>query len=128
MVYSPTNLMGLVVSLVALGLSSAMPVLAEDSDEPVRDIVEWGREIAYGSVGNCQSCHVMSTDGSDALSGNIGPILVAMRTRYSNIEELKSQIYNASAINPNSIMPPFGTNLILTEEEIEAVTVFVWGL
>ncbi|MCH9662395.1 MAG: sulfur oxidation c-type cytochrome SoxX [Gammaproteobacteria bacterium] len=114
------------VLALALGLGF-LPVGTAGEDEVQRDPVEWGREIAYGA-GNCSSCHAMSTDESDTLSGNLGPVLVAMRVRYPNFEQLRAQIYNAASKNPTSTMPPYGSHKILTEEEIDAVTAFVWEL
>ncbi len=115
-------------ALVLVAGLGFLPVgTAADKDLVQRDPVEWGREIAYGA-GNCSSCHAMSTDESDTLAGNLGPVLVAMRVRYPNFEQLRTQIYNAAAKNPTSTMPPYGSHKILTEEEIDAVTAFVWEL
>ena len=118
------------LALLALALAACAPLASmadDDEDTAFRDPVEWGRELAYGK-GNCSSCHSMSSDDKQVISGDLGPVLVAMRVRYPDIGQLRSQIYNAAAKNPTSSMPPYGSHRILSEEEIDAVTAFVWEL
>jgi sulfur oxidation c-type cytochrome SoxX len=65
---------------------------------------------------------------ADGLPGNIGPPLVAMKARFPNKADLRAQIWDSTAANPNTIMPPFGKNRILTEKEVDLVTEFVYSL
>ena len=89
-------------------------------------IVEEGREIALDrKKGNCMACHVMA---GATLPGNIGPPLVAMQARFPDKAKLREQIWDASKINPRSLMPPFGRHEILTEDEIDKVVEFVHTL
>jgi L-cysteine S-thiosulfotransferase len=88
--------------------------------------VEAGKKIAVDrKKGNCLACHMMD-DG--ALPGNIGPPLVAMKARFPNKADLRAQIWDSTVANPNTIMPPFGKNRILTEQEVDLVTEYIYSL
>lgn len=88
--------------------------------------LEKGKEIAMSrSRGNCLACHMMD-DGD--LPGTIGPPLVAMQLRYPDKKRLREQIWDATKANPDSRMPPFGRHRLLTEEEIDQVTDYVYSL
>jgi len=85
-----------------------------------------GKEIAMDRAkGNCIACHVLPGGQSP---GNIGPALVAMQARYPDKEKLRAQIYNATVANPGSVMPPFGKNEILTEQQLDDVVAYIWSL
>lgn len=89
-------------------------------------VVEKGKEVAFDrKKGNCLACHVMD-DGT--LPGNIAPPLIGMKLRYPDKRKLHDQIWDATAANPNTIMPPFGRHQILTEEEIDEVVEYVYTL
>ncbi len=87
-------------------------------------VVEEGKAIAFNrKKGNCLACHKMK-DGT--LEGNIGPALVNMADRYPDKKDLRAQIWDATQVNPNTIMPPYGKYKILTEEEIDKVVEFIY--
>jgi sulfur-oxidizing protein SoxX len=88
--------------------------------------IEEGKEIAFNRAkGNCLACHdIMGAQ----LTGNIAPPLIAMKARYPDREILKKQIWDASAHNPYTFMPPFGRHEILTLDEIEKVVDFIHSL
>jgi len=87
---------------------------------------EKGKAIAVNrKLGNCLACHAMD-DGT--LPGNIGPPLVTMKSRYPDKAKLRAQIWDATVANPNTIMPPFGRHRMLTEEQIDQVTEYVYSL
>lgn len=87
---------------------------------------ELGKKIAENrKKGNCFACH--SYEGAH-LPGNIGPPLVAMKARFPDKDKLRAQIADPTKANPNSMMPPFGKHNILTEEEIDHVTEWVYTL
>ena len=89
-------------------------------------IVEQGKQAARDRKrGNCLACHAMA-DGT--LPGNIGPPLVAMKARFPDKAVLRTQIWDATKKNPNSMMPPFGRHGILTEEEIDNIVEYVYTL
>jgi L-cysteine S-thiosulfotransferase len=83
-----------------------------------------GETLAFDrSKGNCLTCHVIA--GGDA-PGNVGPSLSDMKARFPDRKELAAIIYDETKRNPQTVMPPFGRNLILTHDEIEAVIDFLY--
>ncbi|MCW8917329.1 MAG: sulfur oxidation c-type cytochrome SoxX [Gammaproteobacteria bacterium] len=105
-----------------LGALGTAPQLAAADAELIAE----GKKIAFDRKrGNCLACH--SIVGGE-LPGNIGPALVAMKTRFPDKGALRAQIWNPTAINPNSMMPPFGLYEIMTEAEIDKVVEFIYSL
>jgi sulfur-oxidizing protein SoxX len=83
-----------------------------------------GQMLAFDrSKGNCLTCHDIK-DG-DA-PGNVGPPLADMKSRFPDRKELTAIVFDETKRNPQSVMPPFGRNLILTNEEIESVVDFLY--
>lgn len=81
-------------------------------------------EVTFGrKAGNCLACHMIPGGN---LPGNIGPPLLAMKARYPNKSDLKTQIYDATIKNPNSIMPPFGKHGILTDKQLDQVVDYIY--
>jgi L-cysteine S-thiosulfotransferase len=74
--------------------------------------------------GNCYACHQMTT--AEVSYGTIGPSLLEYgKIRKFKPEENKAaydKIYNSHVSLPCSLMPRFGTNNILTIEQIRDVT------
>jgi sulfur-oxidizing protein SoxX len=84
-----------------------------------------GKDLAFNrSKGNCLTCHAMK--GGDS-AGTIGPELSGMKARYDR-KELIAIISDETTRNPQTMMPPFGRNLILTNKEIEAIADFLLTL
>jgi len=99
------------------------PALAADA---AATAIEKGKAVAVDrKKGNCLACHAMD-DGN--LPGNIAPPLVSMKLRYPDKAKLREQIWDATIRNPNSIMPPFGRHKMLSEEEIDNITVYILTL
>jgi sulfur-oxidizing protein SoxX len=106
-----------------LGALSAAPQLAVAADAQV---IEQGKSIAFDrKKGNCLACHHI--EGGD-LPGNIGPALVAMKARFPDKARLRTQIWDSTVNNPNTMMPPFGRHEIMTEAEIDKVVEFIHSL
>ena len=86
-----------------------------------------GKQIAFSrDKGNCLACHVIE-DGE--FPGNIGPELKALTSRFKNKQELREQIWDATRNNPETSMPPFGKNKILSEELKSTKLVdYLWGI
>ena len=115
----------LIRSLMSISIVCCMMILG---GIPVAqaDAVAEGQKIAFDrKKGNCMTCHMMA---GTTLAGNIGPPLIAMKARYPDKARLRAQIWDPSATNPNSIMPPFGLHRILTEKEIDLVTEYIHSL
>jgi len=90
------------------------------------DMVADGKKVAFDrKKGNCMTCHIMA---GATLPGNIGPPLIAMKARFPDKAKLRAQIWDATAKNPNTIMPPFGLHRILSDKEIDLVTEYIYSL
>ena len=88
--------------------------------------LEQGKALAFDRFkGNCLACHYV--EGGE-LTGNYGPPLIAMKMRFPDRDALRAQIWDAAIKNPDTRMPPFGRNHILTEQEIDLVTDFLQSL
>ena len=83
-----------------------------------------GQALAFDrSKGNCLTCHDIK--GGDA-PGNVGPPLADMKTRFPDRKELAAIVFDEAKRNPQTVMPPFGRNLILTDGEIDAIVDFLY--
>jgi sulfur-oxidizing protein SoxX len=83
-----------------------------------------GEKLAFDrGKGNCLTCHEIK--GGDA-PGNIAPPLADMKTRFPDRKELVAIISDETKRNPLTVMPPFKRNLILTDQEIEAIVDFLY--
>ncbi len=101
-----------------------IPVAAHASNAATR--LDAGRKIAFtSSRGNCLACHVIQ--GGDS-PGNIGPPLIAIQSRFSNKEMIRKIIWDPRTINPETPMPLFGKNLILSKSEIDQLVDYIWSL
>lgn len=114
---------------LSLGLSTlaAGTALAEmPSDIALNGDAEAGKVVANDRAkGNCVACHVMA--GSES-PGAIGPVLIAMQTRFPSKQALAAQVWDATDANPEAVMPPFGKHEILTNKEFADVVEFIWSL
>ena len=85
-----------------------------------------GQKIAFDrGKGNCLTCHVIK--GGD-LPGSIGPELKDIKSKYPDRADLVAILNDETKRNPQTVMPPFGRNRILTEQEINAVVDFLQTL
>lgn len=113
-----------VVTAVTCALGALLLPAAGALAEETPSAVEQGKAIAFDrKKGNCLACHMIATGD---LPGNIGPPLVAMAMRYPDKAKLRAQIWDSTEANPMSTMPPFGKHLILSEDEIDLVTEFIY--
>ncbi len=110
----------LVTGMSVVGLSVAGMSVAS------ADAIADGKKLAFSRrKGNCLACHMIA---GGSLPGDIGPPLIAMKSRFPDKADLRLQIWDATIGNPNTIMPPFGKHLILTEKEVDLVTEFIYNL
>ena len=85
-----------------------------------------GQKIAFDrGKGNCLTCHVIA--GGD-LPGSIGPELKDIKSKYPDRADLVAILNDETKRNPQTVMPPFGRNRILTEQEISAIVDFLQTL
>lgn len=103
------------------GVTFSSTILAASAEQ-----IAEGKKISFNKkLGNCLGCHAIA-DGVSP--GNIGPPLVAMKARFPDISVLRAQIYDATATNPRTIMPPFGKHGILSDKQIDLVAEFIHSL
>ena len=114
------NMFATVGSVVAiLGSLTLAPVSTS-----VASAVDEGKKIAFNrKKGNCLACHQIK---GGKLAGNMGPPLQGMK-RFTK-KQLKDQIWDPTKRNPNTSMPPFGKNGILSSDEIDKVVDFIHTL
>jgi L-cysteine S-thiosulfotransferase len=85
-----------------------------------------GQKLAFDrGKGNCLTCHEIK--GGD-LPGTIGPKLENIKSRYPDRGDLVAILTDETRRNPQTVMPPFGRNRILTEQEINAIVDFLQTL
>ena len=113
-ILSSALLMG---SLTLLGVTSASASEATIAE---------GKKLAFNrKLGNCLACHAIA---GGSLPGDIGPPLIAMKARFPDKAKLRAQIWDSTAKNPNSIMPPFGKHNMLSEKQIDKITDYIYSL
>ena len=69
------------------------------------------------------TCHEVK--GGDDF-GNVAPSLVGLKARYPDRKDVVAIISDETKRNPQTVMPPFGRNLILTNKEIEEIVDFLY--
>src|SRR5665213_2917035 len=85
-----------------------------------------GQKLAFDrGKGNCLTCHVIK--GGD-LPGTIGPELKDIKSKFPDRADLVAILNDETKRNPQTVMPPFGRNRILTEQEINAIVDFLQTL
>ena len=111
--------------LSALALALLIAALAA-SPARAQSAAAEGQKVAFDrGKGNCLTCHVIK--GGD-LSGTIGPELKDIKSKYPDRNDLIGIVTDETKRNPQTVMPPFGRNRILTEKEISAVVDFLQTL
>ena len=110
----------------AFALALAIGAFAFADSARAQSTVDEGRKLAFDrGKGNCLTCHVIK--GGD-LPGTIGPELKDLKAKYPDRNELTAIIFDETKRNPQTMMPPFGRNRILTEQEISAIVDFLQTL
>ena len=85
-----------------------------------------GQKLAFDrGKGNCLTCHAIK--GGDS-PGTVGPALSDIKTKYPDRNDLLAIVNDETRRNPQTVMPPFGRNRILTEKEINAIVDFLQTL
>ena len=105
-----------------LGAATLTPTVAMAVDN---ELAAKGKKIATNrKKGNCFTCHEYK---GAHLAGNLGPPLTGVSKRLSR-KQIYDQIWDATKINPNSSMIPFGRHEVLSNKEIDALTEWVLTL
>jgi sulfur-oxidizing protein SoxX len=118
-------------SIVCAAIGGASLLLAvclnaqAQSPKPDGNVLD-GKTLAFDrGKGNCLSCHDIK--GGD-LPGTIGPQLNGMKNRFPDRKDLIGIVTDETKRNPQTVMPPFGRNLILNDKEISAIVDFLYTL
>ncbi|MEJ2696626.1 MAG: sulfur oxidation c-type cytochrome SoxX [Candidatus Sulfobium sp.] len=113
------NFAALGLTLVLLALPAA--ALAGGSFESGKKCVN------TRSLGNCAACHVVP--GME-FPGDVGPDLVKAMQHYSEKDRdvVWQWVWDARKFDPDTIMPPFGPNKILTKEQVDDVVDYLYSL
>jgi sulfur-oxidizing protein SoxX len=115
----PARALAFVLALTSCAILAADPVRAQSS-------VAEGQKLAFDrGKGNCLTCHVIK--GGD-LPGSIGPELTDIKKKYPDRKDLVAILNDETKRNPLTVMPPFGRNRILTEQEINEIVDFLQTL
>lgn len=119
----PDSYMAAAMCVFLFGLG-VLPAMADSVKKEMT-----GQQLAFDNKkGNCLGCHTAPTDPTAVTQANIGPPLIVISQRYPDKAKLRAQIWDATVANPKTVMPPFGRHSILTEQEIDKVVDYVFGL
>jgi len=117
--------------ITALAISTAViatPFAANAAEKADASALEVGKKLAFDrSKGNCLACHMVPGANQP---GNIGPALIAMKMRYPDKQKLYNKIWGTEDANkvPHSMMPEFGRNGILSDDEINKIVDYIYTL
>jgi len=111
---------------LALRAAAAALVVMATSPADAQSGPADGQKLAFDrGKGNCLTCHEIR--GGD-LPGTIGPKLENIKSKYPDRADLVAILTDETKRNPQTVMPPFGRNRILTEQEINAIVDFLQTL
>ena len=114
------------VPLQAFVLALLAGTSALSASAGAQSSVAEGQRLAFDrGKGNCLTCHEIP--GGD-LAGTIGPALKDIKSKYPDRKDLVAILTDETRRNPETAMPPFGRNRILTEQEINAIVDFLQTL
>jgi sulfur-oxidizing protein SoxX len=103
-------------------IPTRMPVKKELAG-PLNGDAARGKLIANErSKGNCIACHNLK---GGTQPGSRGPDLSQYGTWGRTDAETYTLVYDLRTRNPDTVMPPFGTNNILTDQEIRDVVAYL---
>jgi L-cysteine S-thiosulfotransferase len=101
----------------------ALAFLATTAPARAQSAMSEGQKLAFDrGKGNCLTCHEIK--GGD-LPGTIGPALKDIKSKYPDRNDLVAILMDETKRNPQTMMPPFGRNRILSDEEINAIVDFL---
>jgi L-cysteine S-thiosulfotransferase len=112
------------ITVLSANISSS--VLAQPTGTNIASQVDKGRAIFLDErKGNCAACHKVPNDAAVKTKSNIGMPLEAVKARYPDRVKLRDAIWDLSKTVPNTIMPPYGKNRILSDDEIDALVIYL---
>ena len=113
------------IVVVLIGTAFFPSISQTRADEPPN--VAAGRQLAFEiAKGNCPACHMFPEDPRADTLANIGPPLLAIRSRFPDRAQLRGRLWDPMQTNPNTVMPPFGKHRILSSDEIELIIDYLY--
>ena len=109
--------------LLGCGKIVTRPPRFADIGEELSGNITAGRKLAL--EGPCISCHRFK-DGVQP--GTVGPDLGQFGARGISNQDAFRWVYDMRTRNPNTVMPPFGTNELLSEQDLRNVVAFLQSL
>jgi len=73
---------------------------------------------------HCEQCHEIKGISD---FGNVGPSLLDVKSRYPDRKDVVAIVNDETKRNPQTVMPPFGRNLILTKQEIDTIVDYLYN-
>lgn len=95
-------------------------------DGPITGDPKKGEKLAYdrGRGGSCLACHVLGPT-TQSMPGAVGPDLSTYSQWGRDDQWIFNYIYDPRSVNPESVMPPWGTHKVFTVEEIKDMVAFL---
>jgi len=75
--------------------------------------------------GNCAACHQLPNDPAVKSVSTLGPALSALKARFPDRAKLRATIWDRSAEQADTSMPPYGKHRILSETEIDKLVAYL---
>jgi len=115
--------------MLAAGLIGLMLTTSSFAEEKAKPAEPSGKDLAFNNKkGNCLACHLMPGVPGAISSTTIGPPLIGMKARFPDKAKFRAQVWDATKANPKTSMPPFGKHQILSEQEIDKIVDFIYGI
>ena len=95
-------------------------------DGPIVGDPKKGEKLAYdrGRGGSCLACHALGPT-TQSMPGAVGPDLSTYSQWGRDDQWIFNYIYDPRSVNPDSVMPPWGTHKVFTVEEIKDMVAFL---
>lgn len=108
---------------LACGNIAVRPPVKKEMTGDLAGNREEGKKIAFTKTrGNCLACHKMQ---GGTQPGTRGPDLTQYGTMGRSDAETYALVFDMRWRSPDTLMPPMGTNQILTDQEIRDVVAFL---
>jgi len=95
-------------------------------DGPITGDPKKGEKLAYdrGRGGSCLACHALGPT-TQSMPGAVGPDLSTYSQWGRDDQWIFNYIFDPRSVNPNSVMPPWGTHKVFTVDEIKDMVAFL---
>ncbi|HXZ48101.1 MAG TPA: sulfur oxidation c-type cytochrome SoxX [Usitatibacter sp.] len=106
--------------LAAIACAAVLPAAAQPPS---------GAELfARPDKGHCLACHQVPAGAGPSNRSDLGPRLEGARMRALGREALRRILFDPTAANPDTVMPPYGRHRILDSAEIDRIVEYLYAL